>query len=320
MGKVLIAQKICEEAQNILNKVAELIFVTEGNMDEFIMALKSKDIVGVILGTWVNFTKELMDYAPNLKFISRTGAGVDNIDINSATERKILVLHTPESNLISVSEHTVALIAAISKQILFLDHEIRNGNFKARRLNLPVDINGKILGLIGCGKIGQLVAKKCINAFDMRVIGYDPYLKNDISGIKLIKNIEGVFKISDYVSLHLPLSENTKNLIGDKLLSLMKPTAYLINTARGGIIDEKVLVQKLKNREIAGAAIDVFYHEPPENTNELLKLSNVILTPHSASLTKECTVRVALEAVIGAVDYLTGKLPKFIVNKEVLFD
>ena len=318
MKKVIIAQKICEEAQNILNKVAELIFITEGNLDAFIISLKTKDVVGVILGTWINFTKEMMDFSPGLKFISRTGAGVDNVDIKSATEKGIFVLNTPEANLISVSEHTTALIAGISKQLLFLDKELRAGNFKARRLNLPVDINGKILGLIGCGKIGQLVAKKCICAFNMKVIGYDPYIKNDIDGIKLIENIEEVFKISDYISLHLPLLESTKNLIGDRLLSLMKPTSYLINTSRGGIIDEKILAYKLKNKEIAGAAIDVFSHEPPEDNNELLALSNIILTPHSAALTRECTVRVAVEAATGAADYLSGKLPKFIFNKEVL--
>lgn len=318
MKKVVIAQKICEEAQNILNNVAELVFVNEGNLNEFISAIKTKDAVGVVLGTWVKFTKEMMDSAPDLKIISRTGAGVDNVDVNSATERGIMVLNTPEANLISVAEHTVALIAAISKQLLFLDKELRKNNFKARRLNLPVEINGKILGLVGCGKIGRLVAKKCINAFDMKVFGYDPYLKNDIDGIKLVDNIEEIFKISDYISLHLPLTESTRNIIGDKLLSIMKPESYLINTARGGIIDERALTDKLKNKNIAGAALDVFSHEPPEDNNELLELSNVILTPHSAALTKECTVRVAIEAASGIADYLNKKLPKFIYNKEVL--
>lgn len=299
MKKVLIAQKICKEAQKILTEVAELVFITEGNVDELKKVLKTEDIAAIVLGTWTNFTKDMMDLAAGLKIISRTGAGVDNVDIASATEKDILVLHTPEANLISVAEHTVTLIASISKQVLFLDRELRKDNFIARRMYLPVEINGKTLGIIGCGKIGKLVAEKCIKAFNMRVIGYDPYLKEDIGGIALIESIEKVFEKSDYISIHIPLIDNTKNLIGEKLLSLMKKTAYIINTARGGIIKEKVLIEKLKNKDIAGAALDVFENEPVESTNELIELDNVILTPHSAALTKECTVRVAKEAAKG---------------------
>ena len=139
--------------------------------------------------------------------------------------------------------------------------------------------------------------------------------KEDIDDIVLIKNIEEVFEKSDYISIHIPLLDNTRNLIGEKLLSLMKKTAYIVNTARGGIINEKVLIEKLKDKDIAGAALDVFENEPVELTNELIKLDNVILTPHSAALTRECTVRVAKEAAIGVVDYLEGRIPKFIFNK-----
>jgi len=318
MKEVLIPQKIDQESLKIFNGIAEVTFSKEGDMDTFIKLLK--DATAVVLGSTINFNSELMDTGKNLKVISRTGAGVDNVDIASATKKGILVLHTPEANSLTVAEHTVALITAISKQLLFLDNEVRKGNFKsARRLNIPVDINGKTLGIIGCGKIGKLVAKKCIGAFKMRVIGYDPYITTpDINGIKLYKDIKEIFREADFISLHVPYTENTKNLVNEELLSLMKPTSYIINSARGGIIDEAALAKKLKNNQIAGAALDVFRPEPPEASNELLQLFNVILTPHSAALTKECSARVALEACKGVADYLTGKTPQFIFNKEVL--
>jgi D-3-phosphoglycerate dehydrogenase len=149
-------------------------------------------------------------------------------------------------------------------------------------------------------------------------LGYDPYLDTAPENIELVSEIEEVFKKADYISLHIPLTEKTRNLIGERLLSLMKPSAYLINAARGGIVDEEALARKLKNKEIAGAAFDVFSKEPPETTNKLLELSNIILTPHSAALTKECVIRVAVEAATGVVDYLKGETPRFVFNKELL--
>lgn len=317
MRKVLVAQKIPEEAIDVLKGVAEVVFSKEGDIEGFKDLLKSA--VAVILGSSIKFTSDLMKLAPELKVISRTGAGVDNVDIDAATKKNIIILNTPEANSVTVAEHTVALILAISKQLLCLDGELRKGNFKTvRRLYLPVDINGKILGLIGCGRIARLVAKKCMNAFDMKIIGYDPYINSKLDGIEMVKKIEEIFKKSDFISLHVPFNDSTKGLVNERLLSLMKPTAYLINTARGGIVDEKALYGKLKNKEISGAAFDVFKPEPPEATNKLLELSNIILTPHSAALTKECTVRVAVEAATGVLDYLKGKTPKFVFNKEVL--
>ncbi len=317
MRKVLVAQKIPEEAIDILKETTEVVFSKEGDIEGFKDLLKGA--VAVILGSSIKFTSDLMELALELKVISRTGAGVNDVDIDAATKKGIMVLNTPEANSVTVAEHTVALMLAISKQLLYLDSELRKGNFKTvRRLYLPVDINGKTLGLIGCGRIARLVAKKCINAFGMKIIGYDPYIDSRLDGIEIVKKIEKIFKRSDFISLHIPFNDGTKGLVNKSLLSLMKPTAYLINTARGGLVDEEALYEKLKNKEISGAAFDVFKSEPPEATNKLLELSNIILTPHSAALTKECTVRVAVEAVTGVLDYLKGKTPKFVFNKEVL--
>jgi D-3-phosphoglycerate dehydrogenase len=162
------------------------------------------------------------------------------------------------------------------------------------------------------------VAKKCAAAFDMKTIGYDPFIPNDIEGIKIYKDIEDVFKNADYISLHMPLTDETRGMVGEKLLSLMKPTAYIINTARGGVVDEKVLAQKLKDKAIAGAAFDVLSAEPPEADNPLMGLDNIILTPHSAALTNECTERVAKEATLGIAEYLKGNTPKYVFNKKDL--
>ncbi len=315
MRRVLLSQRISERAIAVLEEVGEVVIAPEGDLGEFTNLVSEAS--AVVLGTSIKFTAELMDLASELKVISRTGVGVDNVDVRAATERGILVLNTPDANTVSVAEHTVALIAAISKQLLFLDKELRQGNFRARRLNLPVDIDGKTLGLIGCGKIGRMVAEKCRNAFNMKVIGYDPYPVT-ADTIERCETIEEVLAKADYVSIHVPLNEGTRNLIDERLLSLMKPTAYLIDTARGGIVCEEALAKKLKNREIAGAAIDVFSTEPPDVASELLSCPNTILTPHSAALTKECTVRVSVEAAEGVADYFRGKPPKSVVNREAL--
>jgi len=314
MKKVLLAQPIHKSAMEFLKQHAEVVLIKEGNLDDLKKHLV--DSYAVILGTSIKFTSELMDVAHQLKIISRTGVGVDNVDVKAAMQRGILVLNTPEANSLSVAEHTVTLICALAKQVVYLDDQLRNNNYGARRQYLPVDLEGKTLGLIGCGRIGVMVAQKCIAAFGMNVIAYDPLLRTAPDGIFLNESIENVFKEADFISLHIPLIKSTRNLIDEKLLSLMKPSAFLVNTARGGIVDEKALAEKLKNKEIAGAALDVFSIEPPDIDNELLTAENIILTPHTAALTQECTARVAMEAVKGVVDHIHGKIPKFVYNEE----
>ncbi len=314
MRKVLLTKKLNETNARLFDGIADLELVTIPDGNQPLFEEHIKDAEAILLSTAYKMTPDVISKASKLKVISRTGVGVDNVDVSAATEKGILVLNTPQANSISVAEHTVAMIVAISKQLLMYDSELREGNFKIRRSNKAVDIDGKTLGLIGCGRIGRFAAEKCKAAFGMNVIGYDPYI-TEAEGITIYKDIEEVFKRADYISLHIPLTPETKNLVGDKLLSLMKPTAYIINTARGGIIDEQALAQKLKNEEIAGAALDVLESEPPTNDNPLLGLKSVILTPHTAALTKECSERVAYEAALGIADYLNGKTPKFIFNR-----
>ncbi len=317
MRKILLTKKLKGNSAALFDDIPDLDLVTVGDDEKEKFDAHIKDAECLLLSTAYKMTKEVIDGAANLKVISRTGVGVDNVDVKAATEKGILVLNTPEANSISVAEHTLALIVAISKQLIMYDSEMRAGNFKIRRTNKSADVDGKTLGLIGCGRIGRFTADKCRAAFGMQVIGYDPYIK-ELPGITLYESIEEVFAQADYISLHIPLTDETRNMVGETLLSLMKPSAYLINTSRGGIVDEAALAKALREETIAGAALDVFESEPPKEDNPLLPLKNVILTPHSAALTKECSARVAYEAALGISDYLKGNTPKFVFNKELL--
>lgn len=316
MKKVVIAQKTNPSVVAMLAEKAEIAQVDEGSVED--LKEKLKGAYAVFLGTWVKFTAELMDISPDLKVISRTGVGVDNVDIAAATKRGIMVLNTPYANAVSVAEHAVTLMLALAKQLFFLDSSIRTDNFKARRLNLPVDIDSKTLGLIGCGGIGRLVAQKCRNGFNMNVLGYDPYLKTAPEGIELVNQLEEIYRRSDFVSIHLPLTEETRNLINAYSLAHFKSSAILINTSRGGIVDEAALAQALDAGQIAGAGLDVFSQEPVPLNSPLMTARNLIMTPHSAALTQECVVRVATAAAEGIIQAIEGREPEFVFNRREL--
>ena len=319
MKKVIVNEKVSPDALNILRKAAEVVYIPSGDHEEIKKALK--DITGIMLDTTIKFTPELMDSAPDLKVISRTGTGVDNVDVPAATERGILVLHTPDANTVTVAEHTVAFIGALTKHLLFLDSETRQGKFKiARRYYLPVDLDGKTLGIIGYGRIGKQVARKCMAAFNMKVIIYDPYIQDSVvaPGVVRYSDEKKVYKEADILTIHVPMTDETRNHINEKLLSLMKPSAYLVNTARGNIIDEVYVVKMLDEGRLAGAGFDVLANEPPVENEPFLKNPKTIVSPHSAALTNECTVRVACEAAQGIVDYLEGKMPRSIFNRKGL--
>jgi len=319
MKKVLVNEKVDPAALEILSKAGEVVYMPSGDHDEFRKLVK--DVTAVMLDTTIKFTPELMDMAPNLKVISRTGTGVDNVDIQAATDRGIMVLHTPDANTVTVAEHTVAFIGALTKHLLFLDKETREGKFKtARRLYLPIDLDGKTLGIIGYGRIGKQVAKKCIGAFNMKVIVYDPYIKEDVlaPGVTLYAKEEDVFKEADVISVHVPMTTETRNHINESLLSLMKPSAYIVNTARGNMIDEVYVSKMLDEGRLAGAGFDVLANEPPVDGEVFLQNPKTIVSPHTAALTAECTVRVACEAASGIVDVLEGRMPKSIFNRKGL--
>ncbi|NLV19273.1 MAG: hydroxyacid dehydrogenase [Bacteroidetes bacterium] len=319
MKKILVNEKVSSDALNILKKAGEVVYMPSGDLEEFKKLVK--DVTAVMLDTTIKFTPELMDMAPDLKVISRTGTGVDNVDVEAATQRGIMVLHTPDANTGTVAEHTVALIGAVSKHLLFLDKETRDGKFKtARRLYLPVDLDQKTLGIIGYGRIGKQVAKRCMAAFNMKVIIYDPFIDESVvaPGVVRYDSEEQVYKEADVLTVHVPMTPETKHHIGEKLLSLMKPSAYIINTARGNIVDEAYVIKMLEEDRLKGAAFDVLANEPPVDGEAFLQNDKTIVSPHSAALTSECTVRVACEAASGIVDFLEGRKPRSIFNRKGL--
>jgi D-3-phosphoglycerate dehydrogenase len=319
--RVLLPQPIESEAVALLQKEGLDVVVAPDKKPETVAAML-KGIQAVILRTGIVFTRDLMGHADQLRVISRTGAGVDNVDLEAATELGILVTCVPDANTYSVVEQALALMFALLKQLPRMDREVRRDNFDIRYKNLPSDLRGKTLGIVGLGRIGSELAKTCHQSFDMRILGHDPYLNADLQGKYqgwvAFCDMEKLFRESDIISLHVPSLPATHHLISARELAWMKPVAFIINTSRGGILDEEALIRCLQERKIAGAGLDVFEKEPLEKDNPLITLDNVILTPHSAALTQECVIRLALGAARAVVDVLHGKKPAGTVNPAAL--
>jgi D-3-phosphoglycerate dehydrogenase len=316
--KVLIVQPIHNAGIDLLKSAGfEVLYAS--SPDPEIVAREIKGIDGVIVRT-APFTGEIIEQADSLKVISRHGVGVDNIDIESASRKGIFVLNTPGVNDVSVAEHTIAIMLALSKRIKDIDNAVRTGNFSIREEYSIIDIDGKVLGIIGFGRIGSLVAKKCRNAFNMKILVYDPYV--DRERVKEVDgelvDLETLLRESDFICIHTPLNNETKGLIGERELRMMKPSSFIINMARGPIWDEKAVARAITEGWIMGAGTDVFVEEPPRIDNPLLGLNNTVLSPHMAALTKECVIRMAVESAQGVIDVLTGKKPKSIVNYPLL--
>jgi D-3-phosphoglycerate dehydrogenase len=259
--------------------------------------------------------------AKRLRVISRTGGGMSNVDIDAATECGIVAcgVKGPQDRL--VAEHAMAAICALSKTFYYLDPATRSGNFKSRYEYKPQGLSGKQLGIIGLGRIGRILAAIAMNGFNMRITGYDPYVgKHELagSGIVVTDSLDNVIQTADFLSLHVPLISETEHLLNKERLTLMKPTAYVINTSRGGVVDEDALADALVQKTIAGAGIDVFENEPPEKGNRLFALPNVIVTPHSAALTKEIVAELAAGAAENALRALEGKKPSYSPNWQAL--
>ncbi|HUV07028.1 MAG TPA: hydroxyacid dehydrogenase [Spirochaetia bacterium] len=312
--KVLIPQDIAEEGKKYLRERGYEIKMGSGITVEAIREdVKDCD---AILARTAPFPGEVLRAGKRLKVVARHGVGIDNIDVKTATELGIYVTNAPESNANSVAEHTVGLIVALAKGYLRFDREFRSGNFEIRNQLKGQDLEGKTLGIIGVGRIGRLVAKKALKGFDMRVLGYDPYVTGveELPELEVVTDWETPFRESDFITLHLPATADTRGIIGKKELGIMKSTAYLINAARGEIVNEEELIRALREKKIAGAGLDVFEKEPPEKNNPLLKMENVIATPHNAALTAECSIRMALHAAMGIDDVLSGRKPRWPVN------
>ena len=256
-----------------------------------------KDVDGILLRT-TRLDKEILQHCDNLKIISRHGVGYDNVDLDFLNENKIALCITSTSNAVSVAEHVLSFFIYLTKNLSLSDSLVKEGNFE-KRSKLPnfFELYKKKVLIIGFGRIGKEVAKRCLG-FDMEVYVYDPFLDNEIiirnQCIPIEKN-QGL-AIADFITIHLPLNGDTKNFISQTELNVMKKNSILVNTSRGGIVNENDLCIALESKKIRGAGMDVFVSEPPESNHPFFKLDNILLTPHNAALTLECRERMSLEA------------------------
>tara|TARA_B100000029_G_scaffold504288_1_gene582866 strand:- start:606 stop:1562 length:957 start_codon:yes stop_codon:yes gene_type:complete len=317
MKKVLIIEKIHQSGIDQLKKRKDFSYEVVENLEKNFLKNKLKDCDAVSLKV-SKLDKELIESAKKLKIISRHGVGYDNVDIESAKKNKITLAITANANATSVAEHVFFMMLSISRGVAMYDKCVREGNFSKRNhLQLTKELYNKNILIAGFGRVGKNLIKKC-NGFDMNVFVYDPYIehKTIISfGGKKVNDLSKAIKDMDYVSLHLPAKNETKNLINLKILNSMKKTSIIINTSRGSIINETDLNEALNKNMISGAGIDVFEKEPPEKNNPLLKNKKVFLSPHSSTFTEECTKRMGEETIKNIIDFFDGKLDKSMIVK-----
>ena len=281
------------------------------NENEVIELIEDAD--GIIAGQDA-LTGKAIAAGKNLKIITRYGVGVDKVDIASATKQKVIVTNTPGANSGSVAEYAMALMLAVARKIVIGRNSVIQGEWS---FMTSTGLNNKVLGIIGLGKIGQGLAIRA-KGFGMKIIAYDPYPNNQFAAENDIEfvDIQQLFRDSDFISLHAPGTKANIHLIGKQQLDLMKSTAFLINTARGTLIDEQALYKALLEKRIAGAGLDVLYNEPPGN-NPLCTLENVVITPHLAANTTEAIENMDLMSVQAVIAYFKGERPPYVVNPEV---
>jgi D-3-phosphoglycerate dehydrogenase len=265
-------------------------------------------------------TERILENCPSLAVVGQHGVGVDNIDVGAATRKGVLVLNVPAANYMSVAEHTILFILALSRKLLVSDAKTRQGQWEFRNQFYPMELNGKTLLIIGLGRIGQEVARKA-KAFNLHLFGYDPFVSSEdmgLLGVQKIDDLAAGVPQADFLSIHAPLTSQTKHLINRDLLARMKSTAYVINVGRGPVVDQKALYEALTQGVIAGAALDVLTQEPPERADPLLNLENVIFTPHFAGDTKEAKHRCSLTLATEVIKVLNGASSANVVNPKAL--
>ena len=316
MAKIIVTDKMANDGIDYLKSKGFEVDTPFGiSHEELLEVIGQYDAIIVRSATKVR--KDVLDRAANLKVVGRAGNGVDNIDVEECTRRGITVVNTPEGNTIAAAEMTVALIFAIFRNVAQAYHAAKNRDFRRNRF-VGEELDGKTAGVIGLGKIGSVVAKKLMGV-GMKVVGYDPYITDErVSqlGITRIETLDELLKVSDVVTIHIPKTPETKNLIGERELALCKKGARIVNVARGGMIDEKALYDAIVSGHLAGAALDVQEVEPnfnkkPEEQdyqNPLMDLDQVIMTPHLGASTKEATINCSLGVAKNVESVLNGEL------------
>lgn len=321
MHKILVVERIHEAGEKMLAEKAELVYPKAQNVEGILAAIGDCDAI-VVRNTPI--TRQVVEAAPKLTVIGRHGVGYDTVDIAAATERGIKVVYTPAANTESVAEISIGFIICLGRKILQAHAAMQSGELLSETVTLAVmtrqkglinaDLAGKTLGVVGVGRIGSSVARKMIAAFNMRVLGYDPYVAAETLagyGVRKAETLEEMLPQCDFVDVHCSGGAGTRHLIDSRALALMKPGAYLINTSRGSVVDEQALVEALREKRIAGAAIDVYDPEPPRPDNPLLHMDNVIVTPHFCPMTEESLYNMATMVARGVLDVLERRQPQY---------
>lgn len=306
--KILLTGPIHKEAQKILDARAEVYLTPPHSSSEEIANLVKKQQTEALIIRAGKINKEVLIASPQLRVIVKHGVGYNNIDIKTATELDLPVLFTPSANFESVAEHTLALIFALFKKLTLIDYEIKIKHEWPKDKYSLEELQHKCLGLVGMGRISSRVIQ-LVSPLKMKILVYDPFVseKNLPKRVRKVKSVKELAQKADIVSIHCPLTEETYHLFGEEELNNMKPNAYLINTARGGIVDEVALIKVLEKELIAGAGLDTFDQEPLSLDSPLLNSNNVILTPHIGGSARESFIRMGLTAVKLVFQVLDGK-------------
>ena len=314
-ARILVADPLAEDGLDRLRRAGEVTVVSKLGEPELIERIPDFDALVVRSETRV--TESVIEAGRRLRVVGRAGVGVDNIDVPAATRRGILVVNAPRGNIVAAAEHTVGLLMALARWIPQADASVRRGEWTRSKF-IGTEVRGKTLGVIGLGNVGSEVAKRA-HGLEMNVIAFDPVVsieRAELFNVELV-SLDELLERADFVTIHVPLVESNRNLIGASELALMKATARLVNTARGGIVDEAALCAALAEGRLAAAAADVFVNEPP-GANPLLQLPNFIATPHIAASTAEAQVSVAFDVAEEVAAVLAGDLPRFAVNAPAL--
>jgi D-3-phosphoglycerate dehydrogenase len=307
MFKVLIADKLSEEAVRIFSDNGIEAIVKNG-LDENALIEALQDCDGLVVRSATKATKKVIESCQKLKVIGRAGIGVDNVDLEAATNNGKVVMNTPFGNSITTAEHAITLILSTARQIPYASQTTHEGKWEKSSIK-GIEVTGKYLGVIGCGNIGSIVAQRALG-LHFKVLAFDPFLQEEKAkemGVEKV-TLDELFKRSDFITLHTPLTEKTKNIIGKDSFAKMKKGVRIINCARGGLVDEDALKENLESGHVASAALDVFVNEPPKGSS-LLGTKNLILTPHLGASTTEAQEKVALQIAEQISDYLkTGAI------------
>ena len=307
MIKILISDALSQEGIKVFNDCQELTVEVKTDLTPEALKEIIKDYDALVVRSTTKVTQEIIQAASRLRVIGRAGVGLDNVDLKAATAKGIIVMNTPGGNTISTAEHTFSMILTLSRNIAQANASMKKGEWKRSKF-MGVELYNKVLGIVGFGRIGSEVAKRALS-FGMKVLAYDPFLSAQVAesiGVE-IAELKKVLQGSDYITVHTPLTDETRHMISDKEFGLMKKNVRIVNCARGGIIDELALAKAIKDGKVAGAAMDVFETEPLEPNSELLKLDNVITTPHLGASTEEAQINVAIEVAEIVRDALLGK-------------